>query len=105
MNLRSVILILAVACAAVPALAVEPVAASVEPGCASPLMLADRGGVEASFTFEGCWTYFPTGPCRDIYVGQGSYWLCKACGQTSNPGPGQCSPISLSTLNIGWWCS
>ena len=61
---------------------------------------------EASYVFEGCWTYWASGPCRDIFRdGSGGYWECKLCGTTSNPGPGQCSRISIQTLNLGYWCS
>jgi hypothetical protein len=61
---------------------------------------------EASYAFEGCWTYWASGPCRDVYRdSSGEYWLCRLCGQTTNPGPSQCSRISIQTLNIGYWCS
>jgi hypothetical protein len=58
------------------------------------------------FTFEGCWTQFPSGPCRDVFRDdQGNYWICKACGTTGNPTPGKCSIISPTTLAHGFWCS
>ena len=60
----------------------------------------------SNWTFEGCWTQFPAGPCRDIYRDQqGNYWICRNCGTTGNPGPGKCSPISQATLASGFWCS
>ena len=60
----------------------------------------------ANWTFSGCWTQFSSGTCRDIYRDQeGNAWICKACGQTGNPGPGKCNPISQATLNSGLWCS
>lgn len=60
----------------------------------------------AQWTFEGCWTQFPAGPCRDVYRDpQGNYWICRECETTGNPGPGKCSQISQSTLNTGYWCS
>jgi hypothetical protein len=60
----------------------------------------------AKWTFEGCWTQFAAGPCRDVYRDeQGDFWICKACGTTGNPGPGKCSPISAGTLSTGFWCS
>jgi hypothetical protein len=72
--------------------------ASGAPGSA----VAQAGG----WVFEGCWTYWPAGPCRDVYRdAAGQYWICKACGTTGNPSPGKCSRISIQTLNIGYWCS
>lgn len=60
----------------------------------------------ANWTFEGCWTQFAAGPCRDVFRDeQGNYWICKLCGTTGNPGPGKCSPIGASTLATGFWCS
>ena len=59
-----------------------------------------------TWTFEGCWTQFASGPCRDVFRDdQGNYWICKACGTTGNPTPGKCSPISSATLARGFWCS
>ena len=63
-------------------------------------------GPVADWTFEGCWTQFAAGPCRDVFRDpQGNYWICRACGTTGNPGPGKCSQISSSTLATGFWCS
>lgn len=60
----------------------------------------------ANWTFEGCWTQFPAGPCRDVFRDQqGNYWICRDCGTTGNPGPGKCSQISPATLASGFWCS
>ncbi len=60
----------------------------------------------ARWTFEGCWTQFSAGQCRDVFRDdQGNYWICKECGTTGNPGPGKCSPISQATLASGFWCS
>lgn len=60
----------------------------------------------ANWTFEGCWTQFSAGPCRDIFRdNQGNTWICRACGTTGNPGPGKCNPISAATLASGFWCS
>jgi len=59
-----------------------------------------------NFTFEGCWTQFVSGPCRDIFRDdQGNYWICKDCGTTGNPTPGKCNQISQATLASGFWCS
>jgi hypothetical protein len=58
------------------------------------------------YTFEGCWTQFASGPCRDVFRDQnGGYWICRDCGTTGNPTPGKCSPISSATLASGFWCS
>jgi hypothetical protein len=60
----------------------------------------------ADWTFEGCWTQFPAGPCRDVFRDQqGNYQICRACGTTGNPSPGKCSQISAATLASGFWCS
>lgn len=60
----------------------------------------------ANWTFEGCWTQFSAGPCRDVFRDpQGAFWICRACGTTGNPGPGKCNPISQATLATGFWCS
>jgi hypothetical protein len=60
----------------------------------------------SNWTFEGCWTQFSAGPCRDVFRDQqGSFWICRACGTTGNPSPGKCSPISQATLASGFWCS
>lgn len=61
---------------------------------------------KANWTFEGCWTQFSAGPCRDVFRDQqGQAWICRLCGTTGNPGPGKCNPISQATLNSGFWCS
>jgi hypothetical protein len=60
----------------------------------------------ANWTFEGCWTQFSAGPCRDVYRDQqGNAWICRGCGTTGNPGLGKCNPITQATLNSGFWCS
>lgn len=60
----------------------------------------------ADWIFEGCWTQFQAGPCRDVFRDQqGNYWICRACGTTGKPGPGKCDPISQATLASGFWCS
>ena len=60
----------------------------------------------ANWTFEGCWTQFASGPCRDVFRDdQGNFWICRACGTTGNPSPGKCSPINSATLATGFWCS
>src|SRR5690349_6231249 len=72
-------------------------------GLAKPTRYNSTG---PKFTFEGCWTQFVSGPCRDIFRDdQGNYWICKDCGTTGSPGPGKCSQISQATLASGFWCS
>ena len=70
------------------------------PGVAQPTPAS------ADWIFEGCWTQFSAGPCRDVFRdAQGNYYICRDCGTTGKPGPGKCSPISQTTLNSGFWCS
>lgn len=58
------------------------------------------------WTFQGCWSYFPTGPSRAIYRdSEGSYYICGPCDSSGHPGSGSCSPISTQTLSIGYWYS
>lgn len=60
----------------------------------------------ANWMFEGCWSYFPSGGCRDIFRdAQGTYWRCGNCGTTQNPSSRTCSRISQQTLATGYWCS
>jgi len=72
------------------------------------LVLAVLLGVAAvegasGWTFQGCWSPFPTGTCYDVYTDSaGSYWRCAACGTTKNPNPNTCFRINPS---IGYWCS
>lgn len=55
----------------------------------------------SGFTFEGCFTFFPAGPCRDVFRdSDGTLWICKDCGTTKKP-PGGCSVLTGS----GFWCS
>lgn len=66
----------------------------------------NSAAVPANWTFEGCWTRFSAGPCRDIFRDQeGNSWICRECGTTGKPGPGKCDPISQATLASGFWCS
>lgn len=87
--------------------AIQPVSTAAAPGrnaVNSPA--ATLSPAQSNWVFEGCWTYFPAGPCRDVFRdSQGGYWLCRACGTTGNPGPSKCSQISSQTLAIGYWCS
>jgi hypothetical protein len=56
--------------------------------------------------FQGCWSYFPQGPCRAIYSdSQGNFYICGKCSASGNPGSGTCTKISQGTLQTGYWCS
>ena len=60
----------------------------------------------ANWTFSGCWSPNGNQPCYDIFTdSSGQHWKCKQCGQTGNPSPGKCTPISQAQLNNGRWCS
>jgi len=62
--------------------------------------------LQSNWVHWGCWSYFPSGGCRDIYRdSQGNYWICKSCGTTGTPSPSKCSRISTQTLATGYWCS
>lgn len=88
-----------------------------EAGCNAPMVRVLDGGnvflaasnslskVSAAGVFEGCWTYWPAGPCRAIYRQGQSYTICGVCDDGGNPGSGGCSSISIRTLNRGYWCS
>ena len=57
----------------------------------------------STWTFEGCWSYFLTSPCRDIFRDSaGAYWICANCGQTKNPGPGSCRQVGIQALDRGF---
>lgn len=87
------------------------------PGCKAPIvqtMVADSvflttsntlSTVSAARVFQGCWTYWPSGPCRAIYSEGSRYFICGQCDSSGNPGSGGCSSISIRTLNTGYWCS
>ena len=63
---------------------------------------AKRLKASPSWTFEGCFTYFASGPCLDVFRdSSGTLWVCKACGTTNNPNPSKCQILSGS----GFWCS
>lgn len=101
-------------------------AITVSPAAAGAFDFADRPACEASLSrnnmfleasnhvssvaigprvFQGCWTFFPSGPCRAIYSKNGSYQICGECDDFGNPGSGGCSAISSQTLAQGYWCS
>lgn len=73
--------------------------------CESDENLSSMPPKPSDFVFEGCWAYFPAGPCYDIYRDSaGDYWICKKCLETKHPSPKTCSRISLEVLNRGYWC-
>ncbi len=96
------VLVVALVAVASPAAAVE----SQQPQTCAETAVLLAAQPDATYQFEGCWAWFPIGPCYDVYRdSSGGYWICRLCGSTTNPGPGQCSRISIQTLNTGWWCS
>lgn len=101
-RLFAVVVILSVCLLAVGA--TQPAANSAAPGGATTAAAAVKAA--QGWVFEGCWTYWPAGPCRDVYRdSQGGYWLCRACGTTGTPSNKVCSRTSIQTLNVGYWCS
>ena len=98
-------------------------AITVSPAAAGTFGFADRPACEASLSrsniflnafpratlgprvFQGCWTFFSSGPCRAIYSKNGGYQICGECDDFGNPGSGGCSAISSQTLAQGYWCS
>ena len=84
----------------------QPVGESAAPGRGAAASAKAAPAPAANWTFEGCWTQFPAGTCRDIFRDQqGGYWICRECGTTGNPGPGKCSQISQQTFATEYWCS
>lgn len=86
----------------------QPVGESAAPGreAAATSATSAKAARAANWTWQGCWTQFSAGTCRDIYRdAQGDYWICRTCGTTGSPGPGKCSRISQQTLATGFWCS
>ena len=61
---------------------------------------------QTGWTREGCWSPYPN--CvgaKDVFRDPtGAEWECKACGTTTNPGPGTCYKVG-SLHSIGYWCS
>jgi ribosomal protein L40E len=75
-------------------------------GAARPAGTAAAPPAQANWVFEGCWTQWPSGPCRDVYRdSQGNYWICRDCGTTGSPSTSKCTRIGSSTLGTGYWCS
>lgn len=72
---------------------------------ASIFLTESSGPISAAGVFQGCWSYFPTGPCRAIYSDNRGYTICGECDASGNPGSGSCAKISSATLNRGYWCS
>jgi len=57
---------------------------------------------EGTWTYEGCFAYFASGPCYDAYRDiNGDLWICSRCGTTKNPSEQTCSPLYA----FGFWCS
>jgi len=59
---------------------------------------------QTGWSFEGCWSPFPTDTCYDVYRdAAGAYWRCKACGTTTNPSSKTC--FQVNPYSTGFWCS
>jgi hypothetical protein len=74
-------------------------------GLAAVLTLsAWAAGAQSGWVYQGCWNPRIYGTCYDIYSdASGNYWLCKACGTTTNPSPKTCGQVFPSST--GYWCS
>jgi hypothetical protein len=114
MNLKSkffVLVVMSSAIFSVPGAVPSPEKAtatkSESAGCAAPAQVAPDASLKANdLIFEGCWTYYPAGPCRAIYRdSQGEYFICGACDNGKPHGSGACGLISPQTLQRGYWCS
>ena len=84
----------------------RPVGASAAKGNGAAAVATAKAAPQSNWVFEGCWTQWPAGPCRDVYRdAQGNYWICRACGTTGSPNTSKCSRIGSTTLAHGYWCS
>lgn len=82
--------------------AMTPAPAEAETPAEPEVPAAPEIQAAANWTFEGCFAFFASGPCLDAYRdSSGNIWICKACGTTKKPGPGQCQLLTTS----GFWCS
>jgi hypothetical protein len=62
------------------------------------------GLMPPGWTFVGC--IFLGSGCKDVFIDSaGTYWVCKACGTTNNPGPGKCRKLTAYELQNALWCS
>lgn len=59
----------------------------------------------AEWTWEGCWSWFPTG-CQDIFRdARDNYWMCGKCETTENPSAKTCVPVRQESFQHGYWCA
>ncbi len=69
-------------------------------------VLATESRATSGWTHVGCWSPYPN--CvgaKDVYTDpSGSEWECRACGTTTNPGPGTCYKVG-NLHSIGYWCA
>jgi hypothetical protein len=74
-------------------------------GLAAVLSLATFAvRAQTGWVYQGCWNPRIYGTCYDIYSdASGNYWLCKACGTTTNPSPKTCGQVFPNST--GYWCS
>ena len=84
----------------------EPVVRDAEPARSEACAAPEATPMANGNVFWGCWTYWAAGPCRAIYRdAAGNFTQCGQCGPSGEPNPNQCTPISSTTLNHGYWCS
>lgn len=57
------------------------------------------------WTYEACFSLTGHSPCYDVYRHNGQYWLCSACGTTTNPSETTCRRLDSWELYHGYWCS
>ena len=59
----------------------------------------------SDWVYEACFSLTGTSPCYDVYQHNGGYWLCSACGTTTNPSENKCRRLQSWELFHGYWCS
>ncbi|HEX6100810.1 MAG TPA: hypothetical protein VF432_31120 [Thermoanaerobaculia bacterium] len=57
------------------------------------------------WVFEGCFQPPNNSQCYDVYVHNGAYWICRACGTTGTPDAAKCRPMTGYEQWFGLWCS
>ncbi len=59
----------------------------------------------SDWSFAGCFQPPNSSQCYDVYVHNGAYWICSACGTTNKPNENKCRPMSRYEQTYGLWCS
>ncbi len=57
------------------------------------------------WTYEGCFQPPNNSQCYDVYVHNGAYWICRACGTTGTPDETKCRQMTGYEQWFGLWCS